>query len=155
MPSRRRRWLRSHTSPAGSPATAWKAGIIGATRPEIESTPRQMWRTAVTDVVSVDRREVPRLHLRWKLVVAEDRAFVHRLEQVVLGVEREVQRLHGDAGALSDRVHRRGAIPVAAEQLVGGVEHAPASRRRLLLSRSTLDWRHAGRVLVVITSDYH
>jgi hypothetical protein len=41
-----------------------------------------------------------------------------------------------------DRIHRRGPIAVSAEQVVGGVEHAPAGRRRLVLSRLALDAHH-------------
>jgi hypothetical protein len=108
-----------------------------------------------SDVLRGDRREIPRLHRRRKVLVAEDGALVHLLEELVLGVEREVQRLHGNAGALGDRLHGRRAVAVTAEQFVGRIEHAPASGRRLLLSRLTLDTRHTTRILVAATSDYH
>ena len=80
---------------------------------------------------------------------------MHRLEELVFGVEREVQRLHGDAGVLCDRLHGRRAVAVAAEQLVGAIEHAPASGLRLLLSHPTLDTWHNTMILMVSTSGNH
>ena len=81
---------------------------------------------------------VPQLFGGRERVVTENGAVVDGLDEVVFGVEREVEGLHGDAGACSDGFHGGGSEAELAEQLVGGVEHLSASAGGLVPTRGWL-----------------
>ena len=79
--------------------------------------------------------DVPVLHGRGCPFIAEHRPFVHRLEQVVLGPEGEVDGLHRDAGPLRDGFHRGAAIARFAEEGVCRCDDPRPGRVRPRLAR--------------------
>ena len=82
------------------------------------------------------QRSPPRLQLgRLRIVLAQDGQLVAGLQQLALGVEHEVDGLHGDTGDLCDVRHRRAGVATGHEQLVRGPDDAQPRLLRTLPAR--------------------